>query len=68
MAIIGMHTLLYSSEPEALRAVFSDVFGWSSVDDGQEAGWLIFRTPPAEIGVHPSGDAAHEISLMCNDL
>ena len=34
MAIIGMHTLLYSPEPEALRAVFSDVFGWSSLDEG----------------------------------
>ena len=68
MAITGMHTLLYSSEPEALRAVLADVFGWAHVDDGQDAGWLIFKTPPAEMGVHPADHAGHEISLMCDDL
>jgi hypothetical protein len=30
MAIIGAHGLLYSSEPEALRAVLRDVFGGST--------------------------------------
>ena len=52
MAIIGAHALLYTSEPEAVRAVFRDLFGWKSVDDGQ--GWLIFALPPAELGVHPA--------------
>ncbi|MEL7156726.1 MAG: extradiol dioxygenase [Actinomycetota bacterium] len=63
-----MHTLLYSSEPEALRAVLADVFGWEHVDDGQDVGWLIFKTPPAEMGVHPGDAPAHEVSLMCEDL
>jgi hypothetical protein len=33
-------------------------------------GWLIFRTGPSELGVHPAGDdpVHHEISLMCDDL
>ena len=72
MAIIGTHMLVYSSEPEAVRAIFRDVFGWSHVDDGQ--GWLIFALPPAEIGVHPAeatthdSGTRHEISLMCDDI
>jgi hypothetical protein len=59
--------LLYSPEPEKLRAVFRDVFGWKHVDDGD--GWLIFELPPAEVGVHPSdGDTHHQLSLMCDDV
>ena len=68
MAITGIHTLLYSSEPEKLRSVLADVFGWDHVDDGQDAGWLIFKLPPAEMGVHPSDGPSHEISFMCDDL
>lgn len=68
MAIIGVHALLYSSEPEQLRRVFADTLGLDHVDDGQDAGWLIFRLPPAELGVHPADGPAHELSLMCDDL
>jgi catechol 2,3-dioxygenase-like lactoylglutathione lyase family enzyme len=66
MAITGVHALLYTPEPEALRATLRDVFGWSSVDAG--GGWLIFAMPPAEVGVHPSDTAVHQLSLMCDDL
>jgi hypothetical protein len=66
MAIIGTHALLYTSEPDALRAVLRDVFGWHHVD--AHDGWLIFRLPPAELGVHPADAPAHEISFMCDDL
>ena len=72
MAIIGAHALLYTTEPEAVRDIFRDVFGWKHVDAGH--GWLIFALPPAELGVHPSEGATfdegarHEISLMCDDL
>ena len=65
MAITGAHMLLYTSEPDALRAVLRDVFEWSSVDAG--GGWLIFGLPPAELGIHPSDGPAHQISLMCDD-
>lgn len=68
MPITGTHTLLYSSEPQALRAVLRDVFEWDHVDDGQDAGWLIFKLPPAEVGVHPGDSPAHEISFMCDDI
>jgi hypothetical protein len=72
MAIIGGHVLLYSSEPEKLRAIFRDVFGFKHVDAGE--GWLIFRLPPAELGVHPAegptyySGVGHLFSLMCDDI
>jgi predicted enzyme related to lactoylglutathione lyase len=64
--ISGVHCLLYTSEPEKLRAVFRDVFGWSHVD--AHDGWLIFALPPAELAAHPADAPHHEISFMCDDL
>jgi hypothetical protein len=47
--------------------VLRDALGWDSVED--TPGWLIFKLPPAELGVHPSeGATKHEVSLMCDDL
>ena len=66
MAITGLHTLLYTSEPEALRATLRDVFGFDHVDAGE--GWLIFAMPPAEMGVHPGDAPAQQLSFMCDDL
>jgi predicted enzyme related to lactoylglutathione lyase len=71
MAITGAHVLLYSAEPQKLREVLRDVFGWKHVDAGD--GWLIFLLPPAELGVHPAeADAGaapqHQFSLMCDDI
>ena len=69
MAITGIHGLLYTSEPEALREVLRDVFGWDYVE--AHPGWLIFKLPPAELGVHPlmeNQSPMHQISFMCDDL
>jgi hypothetical protein len=68
VAVKGVHVLLYTPEPEALRAALRDALGWDDfVDIG--AGWLIFALPPAELGVHPSdGDTKHQLTLMCDDL
>jgi hypothetical protein len=67
VAIIGIHGLVYTSEPEAVRAIFRDVFGWGHVDAGD--GWLIFELPPAEVGVHPAERSdRRDLSLMCDDL
>jgi hypothetical protein len=72
VAIIGTHLLLYTSEPDALRATLRDVFGWPHVSAGD--GWLIFALPPAELGVHPAEGPAfekgtrHQITLMCDDI
>ena len=72
MAITGAHALLYTTEPEAVRAILRDVFGWPHVDAGE--GWLIFALPPAELGVHPGegptfeAGVHHQLSLMCDDI
>ena len=67
MAIVGAHMLLYTPEAESLRAVLRDVLGWDYAEDSP--GWLIFKLPPAEVGVHPSeGSTKHELCLMCDDL
>lgn len=72
MAITGTHALLYTSEPEALRSVFRDVFGFRHVDSGD--GWLIFALPPAELGIHPAegptfkSGVRHQLTFMCDDI
>ena len=66
MAVTAAHALLYTSQPDELRAVLRDVFGWSHIDAG--GGWLIFALPPAEVGVHPADQPSHELCLMCDDL
>jgi len=65
--ITAGHVLLFSPDAEAARAFFRDVLQLHSVDAGE--GWLIFRLPPAELGVHPSEGALHtELYLMCDDI
>jgi catechol 2,3-dioxygenase-like lactoylglutathione lyase family enzyme len=76
--ITGVHALVYADDPEAARAFFRDVLEWPYVD--AHGGWLIFRTGPSELGVHPtSGGQAgkgpawhveqhHEVTLMCDDI
>jgi len=67
--INGAHVIIYSTDAEADRAFFRDVLEYPSVDAGH--GWLIFKLPPAELGVHPLGDGGtptHELSFMCDDL
>src|SRR5690349_5914096 len=66
MPVIGTHALLYTSEPEALRACLRDAFGWDNID--AHDGWLIFALPPAELGVHPADAPAHQLSFMCDDI
>jgi catechol 2,3-dioxygenase-like lactoylglutathione lyase family enzyme len=73
--ITGFHTIIYSHDEAAARAFFGDVLGWPSLDAG--GGWLIFKTPPSELGVHPTssdtGDRwgavpTHQSSIMCDDI
>lgn len=49
----GAHVVLFSSDPEADRVFLHDVLGFRGVDAGE--GWLIFKLPPAETAVHPTG-------------
>ncbi len=64
--ITAVHTLLHSEDPDRTRAFLRDVLGWPNVD--AHGGWLIFKTGPSEMGVHPSTNPHHEISLMCDDI
>jgi len=77
--ITAVHTLIYSNDAEATRAFFRDVLGWPAVEHPESApGWLIFKTGPSELGVHPttgsyeggtySYPTHHSISLMCDDI
>ena len=65
--IIGAHSIIYSTKPDADRALLRDVFKLPHVDVGE--GWLIFGLPPAEVAVHPSEkNDVHEFYLMCDDI
>ena len=70
--IRGVHTMLYSSEPEALRAFFRDKLGFPATDAGD--GWLIFDLPEADLGCHPADpeqgavSGTHNISFYCDDI
>ena len=67
--IIGTHAIVYADDADRAREFLRDVLGLRNVDAGD--GWLIFRPPPAEVGVHPAGapDAGRqELYLMCDDI
>lgn len=74
--ITALHTLVYADDPEAARAFFRDVLQFPGVDTG--GGWLIFKSGPSELGVHPASwehegrsggtDQHFDLSLMCDDL
>jgi predicted enzyme related to lactoylglutathione lyase len=76
--ITAVHLLVYSDDPAATRAFFRDVLQWPFVDEESAPGWLIFRSGPSELGVHPTSQTHegviyehprhHSISLMCDDI
>jgi hypothetical protein len=65
--INGGHVILYSRDADADRAFFRDVLRYPHVDAG--GGWLVFKAPPSELAIHPTGETpAQEFYLMCDDL
>src|SRR5215471_1675001 len=65
--ITALHTLVFAEDPAAARAFFRDVLGFPGVDTG--GGWLIFKTGPSELAVHPNGtEQSFDVSLVCDDL
>jgi predicted enzyme related to lactoylglutathione lyase len=69
--ITGTHAIIYASDADRARAFFRDVLGLPHGD--VHGGWLIFKLPPAELGIHPESgpgapDGRHELYLMCDDL
>jgi catechol 2,3-dioxygenase-like lactoylglutathione lyase family enzyme len=71
--IRGVHTMFYSSQPDAFRAFVRDKLGFTSHTDVGE-GWLIFDLPEADMGCHPAGTQEGEtsgtqnISFYCDDV
>ena len=73
--IKGVHTMFFSSEPEALREFLRDKLGFDSFTD-VGGGWLIFDLTEADMGVHPADPAGtrgqpagtHDISFYCDDI
>src|SRR5262249_27120086 len=71
--IRGVHTMFYSSEPEALRVFLRDQLGLPPTDVGD--GWLLFDLPEADMGCHPTDPAegkpssgTADISFYCDDM
>jgi catechol 2,3-dioxygenase-like lactoylglutathione lyase family enzyme len=67
--ITGAHSIIYATDAEAARSFLRDTLGLSNVDAGD--GWLIFKSPPGELAVHPADPSASgtvELYLMCDDL
>ncbi len=72
--IKGVHTMFYTSQPEALRVFLRDKLGLPHTDIGD--GWLIFDLPEADMACHPADDGeghgkpsgTHDISFYCDDI
>jgi hypothetical protein len=65
--IIGAHSIIFSTNPEADRAFLRDVLHLANVDAGE--GWLIFGLPPAELAVHPyKHNNVHKFYLMTDNI
>ena len=77
--ITGAHSIIYTSDPDGVRAFFRAVLELPSVDAGH--GWLIFALPPAEVAAHPTDEPGgresahpadrggrHELYVMCDDI
>ncbi len=69
--IVATHAIIYADDADAARAFLRDVLELPNVD--AHDGWLIFNLPPAELGVHPTGEMAspngtHQMFLMCDDI
>lgn len=73
--------MIYSDDAPATRAFFRDVLQWPFVTMDESMGgvdWLIFRTGPSELGVHPTFSVwegkeyrhprHHSIILMCDNI
>jgi len=66
-----MHAMWYSSEAAALRTFIKEKLGLPGTDVGE--GWLIFDTPEADLGVHPTSghdpaSGTADISFYCDDI
>src|SRR5215468_11831733 len=76
--ITSIHTLIYSDDANATRAFLRDVLGWKYVTEDWDNDWLIFKSGPGEMGVHPTHSEwegktydhprHHSIAIMWDDV
>jgi predicted enzyme related to lactoylglutathione lyase len=76
--ITSIHTLIYSDDANATRAFLRDVLGWKYAAEDFDNDWLIFKSGPSEMGVHPThavwkGQSydhprQHLIAVMCDNI
>ena len=76
--ITSIHTLIYSDDANATRAFLRDVLGWKYVAEDFDNDWLIFKSGPSEMGVHPTHaewqgqtydyHSPPSIALMCDNI
>ncbi|MCA1702706.1 MAG: VOC family protein [Actinobacteria bacterium] len=69
--IVASHAVVYAEDAQAARAFLRDILELPNVDVND--GWLIFKLPPAEVGVHPAGETgpvsgAHQLFFICDDI
>jgi catechol 2,3-dioxygenase-like lactoylglutathione lyase family enzyme len=65
--ISGAHVMIFTRDEAADRAFLRDVLEIPCIDSG--GGWLIFKLPPTELGVHGHDrNDVHELYLICDDL
>jgi catechol 2,3-dioxygenase-like lactoylglutathione lyase family enzyme len=66
MAIKGLHAMFFTPMAEETRAFLRDKLGFPFIDTGD--GWLVFKSPAAEIGCHPAQNSYHEFSFYCDNI
>jgi predicted enzyme related to lactoylglutathione lyase len=70
--INASHSIIYADDADKARQFFREVLEFPFVDAHE--GWLIFKLPPPELGIHPTADDAGppsghtELYLMCDDI
>ncbi len=64
--ISGAHAMIFTKDEAADRIFLRDVLEIPCIDSG--GGWLIFRLPPTELGVHSGDNGFHQIYFICDDV
>jgi catechol 2,3-dioxygenase-like lactoylglutathione lyase family enzyme len=65
--ITGAHVMIFTQDEQADRAFLRDVLEIPCIDSG--GGWLIFKLPPAELGVHGGErNDIHQLYLITDKL
>ena len=65
--ISGAHVMLFTRDEGADRVFLRDVLEIPCIDSG--GGWLIFKLPPTELGVHGhETNDFHQLYLICDDV